>query len=142
MSREAIQSTSIESLQNPNELVNNVEQVYDNITSSEEENINDTMYGHQMDGIVNESFEQEGGRVSQNVTQSSPSMVSRLISSLKAPCIVLILFIVLNLKIVRTVVLSLLSKLINPENSYIESASVMLRGIICAVLFFIINKIC
>jgi len=129
---DASQSTSIDSLQSDN---------MDHMGSDEEENINDTMYSHQTDDGVNESFtQQDRAYVSQNVTRPQ-SMTTRIVGGLKAPCIVLILFIVLNLKMVRTVVLSLLSKILSPDSSYIESAGVMLRGIVCAVLFFIISKV-
>ena len=133
-------ATSIESLQNQGELVHNVEEKYQQMSSSEEESdMNDTKYNHQMDNDINESFASDNSSPSQNV-QPAPSMTSNLISGLKSPVIVLVLFVILNLKIVRTVTLTLLSKVISPDNVLTETASVVLRGLVCAILFFVITR--
>jgi hypothetical protein len=143
-----LQSTPIQSLNGQGqgqgqghgqgELVDNVEQTYKQMNSEEEGDINDTMYGHQMDGNINESFTQQD-HVSQNV-QPPKTMVARLVNTLKAPVIVLVLFILLNLQMIKTMSLTLLGKVINPENALIGSGDVIARGLICALLFFVINK--
>lgn len=126
-----LQSTPIQSL-------GNQDTVDDNQLNSEEEDISENMYGHQMDNNVNEQFTQQGGE-SYDV-QPPKTMVSKMINTLKAPVIVLILFIFLNLKMVKTMCITLLSKIISPENALIDTGCVIIRGLICALLFFIINK--
>ena len=138
---EAIQerSTPIQSLQqNQGELVDNVENTYQQINESDEENvINDDMYNRQMMGDVNEPHMQH--HMSQNVPKP-PSMTTNLVNSLKGPLVVLILFVLLNIEFIKSMVITLLSKVINPENSYISLAGLLIRAIICSVLYFVVNK--
>ena len=88
--------------QNNGELVDNVQNTYQQMNSDEEGDISDDMYSRQMMGDVNEPVQQYDGP-SHNVPKP-PSMMSSLTNNLKGPLIVLVVYFVLSINITQHII--------------------------------------
>lgn len=125
--------------QNNGELVDNVQNTYQQMNSDEEGDISDDMYSRQMMGDVNEPAQQYDGP-SHNVPKP-PSMMSSLTNNLKGPLIVLVVYFVLSINITQHIIGGVLSKFMGAGNSKLALVNVTIRSVLAAVLFFVANKL-
>ena len=132
-------STSISDLTNGQQQQDNE---YD--VPIEEENISDGMYNRQMMGDVNEPMTGSRNGYQQGNIQHGPSnppktMMSSVISNIKSPVIVFIIFFVLNIEFVKKIVEGLLSKVLSPESPSLNLFGLILRSLLAAILSFVAN---
>lgn len=125
--------------QNNGELVDNVQNTYQQMNSDEEGDISDDMYSRQMMSDVNEPVQQYDGP-SHNVPKP-PSMISSLTNNLKGPLIVLVVYFVLSINITQHIIGGVLSKFMGAGNSKLALVNVTIRSVLAAVLFFVANKL-
>lgn len=124
--------------QNNGELVDNVQNTYEQMNSDEEGDMSDDMYSRQMMGDVNEPMAQYN-----NLSQNGPAVQSRtnaLVNSIKPSLIVLIIYFVLGIGLIQNVIKGGLSRLIGSENPRLGLFNLSIRSVLAALLFFVINK--